>query len=129
MIKCVECKRKRFSVVVLFWHGLRQIQTKLIVIASPWAEIIIFFSKVMLFKMHLRPRIKSASDQIQLNSIYWVELHVLTYFRSLSCTFPCNDDTILHKNPTNAPTYVNATLLILNNPTCFSPQEAIFWEY
>ena len=74
----------------------------------------------MLFKMYLRPKIKSASVQIQLNSIYSIELHVLTYFRSLYCPFPCIDDAILHKYPTNAPIYVSTTLYTLNNPICFT---------
>jgi len=84
----------------------------------------------MLFKMHLRPKIKSASVQIQLRKFYLLDritcfdiFQVVILYISVQC------DTILHKNPTNAPTYVKATLFTLNTPTCFSPQEAIFREY
>jgi hypothetical protein len=106
-----------------------QIQKTLIVIVSPWTEIIIVCSKIMLFKMHLHPKNKPASVKIQLNSIFCVELHVLQYFRFLSCRNSCNNDTILHKNPSNPPTYVDTTLFKLNASKCFNPQEAIIREY
>jgi hypothetical protein len=112
---------KRFSVVALFWHELMQTQKTLIVIVCPWTEIITFCSKILLFKMHLLPKIKPASVQIQLTYISCVEMHVLQYFRFLSCRNPCNDDTMLHKNPTNPPIYVDTTLFILNAPKYFNP--------
>ena len=56
-------------------------------------------------------------------------VHRTAHCSTLSCPHSCTDNTILHKNLTNALIYVNTTLLHWNTPTCFSPQGAINREY
>jgi hypothetical protein len=56
-------------------------------------------------------------------------LHIINKYWTVSCLYPCSDDTILHKNPT----IVLYTLTPLSShrytATCFSPQRAVLREY
>jgi hypothetical protein len=73
--------------------------------------------KDVLEKRKFSEKIKSLSAQTQPNSIYYIELHVSTYLRSIR-----NKQTIMQNNPQS---YIYTDFI----PTCFNGHAIIFRAY